>query len=282
MNNISSSAMVTCYYGVDPISFSLMIKSLEIQSYQPDEYVFVIDGPICNRLQAIIHKFKEFLLSKSITFKCIELPDNCGVAKARSEGLKYCNHDYIILVDSDDINHENRFKIQFDFINENPDIDVLGSHVECIFDYKFDNFRQIKKVPLEHNDIKKYLKYRSPFNNMTVVLKKLSVEFVGGYHNIYNNEDYDLWIRMSLNGCIFYNLDKILVYSLINSDTYSRRGGWKYFKSELSVQKLLYSSKINNFPIYIFNLIVRFIVQILMPCFLRRKFYDIFLRKNLI
>ena len=50
-------------------------------------------------------------------------------------------------------------------------------------------------------------------------------------------EDYDLWVRMLIDGHRCRNLDNVLVQAEADNDYFRRRGGMRYLGSELSLAK---------------------------------------------
>ena len=95
--------------------------------------------------------------------------------------------------------------------------------------------------------------------------KKSAVQAAGGYLDWFWNEDYYLWIRMQLNNAVFANTGTVLVNVRVGEEMYQRRGGWKYFKSEAGIQKLMKTNKIIGISRYMINVGERFIIQVLMP-----------------
>ena len=92
------------------------------------------------------------------------------------EGLNYCKNNFIARFDSDDINMNNRLKIQYDFLMKNKDIDVLGSYVK---EFNFKNFSlnsKLKKVPINDKDINKNMVIRNPINHPSIILKKIALK----------------------------------------------------------------------------------------------------------
>ncbi len=85
---------------------------------------------------------------------------------------------------------------------------------------------------------------------------------------------------MYLNNCKFKNLKDCLVYVRISEDRYKRRGGWKYFKSEAALQRYMLKNKIIGLNTYIFAVLARFLVQVVMPNSLRGFIYEKFLRES--
>jgi hypothetical protein len=108
------------------------------------------------------------------------------------------------------------------------------------------------------------------------MLRKEDVLAVGGYQDWYCEEDYNLWIRLALNGYKFYNIQENLVQVRVGKEMYRRRGGYRYFRSEQRLQKYLLQNKLISLPRYVYNIMIRFVVQIVMPNNLRgwvfRKF----------
>ena len=135
-----------------------------------------------------------------------------------------------------------------------------------------------RNVPTKDEDIKKYMKTRCAMNNVTVMFRKADLLSVGGYLDWYYNEDYYLWIRMWLKGLRFANIPEVLVRVRVGKDMYQRRGGRKYFKSELGIQNYMLKNKLISLPTYILNVLKRLIVQRLLPNRLRGWVFRTFAR----
>ena len=97
------------------------------------------------------------------------------------------------------------------------------------------------------------------------MFRKAEVLAVGNYQDWHYNEDYYLWIRMAEAGCRFANLPDTLVNVRVGKDMYARRGGWTYFRSEAGLQRYMRQHKIISLPRFLFNVAVRFAVQVVMP-----------------
>ena len=100
----------------------------------------------------------------------------------------------------------------------------------------------------------------------------------GNYQDWFWNEDYYLWIRMFLAECKFANLPNILVNVRVGKDMYARRGGMRYFKSEVRLQKYMLDNSIINSKVFLVNVLVRFMVQLLLPNKVRGWFFQKFAR----
>lgn len=263
------SVSLSVYKNDNAEHFREALSSVVNQTVKPAEIVLVVDGPVPD---TIIEVIKEFETSLS-DFKVIHLPENRGHAIARQFGIEAADNELIALMDSDDISVPDRFEKQLSCFKKNASLDVLGGQISEFVNLT-DNIVGIRKVPLDDLDIKYYIKTRCPFNQMTVMFKKSSVLESGGYIDWHYEEDYYLWIRMFEQGCVFQNLPDNLVFARVGNELYKRRGGMKYFKSEARLQKYLWEKEIINLPKFLSNVIIRFVIQVLLPNKLRGWIYQ--------
>ena len=196
-------------------------------------------------------------------FNVIRFCENLGHGNARRAGLEACKYELVALMDADDICVIDRFEQQITFFAEH-DVDIVGGNISEFID-STDNIVAYRNVPITDYEIKQYMKKRCPFNQMTVMFKKSSVQNAGGYIDWYCDEDYFLWLRMAKNDCKMINTGTLLVNARVGEDMYNRRGGKKYFQSEARLQKYMLDIKFINFGTYFMNVFKRFVVQILLP-----------------
>ena len=272
---LNFSVLMSIYYKENPDYFNSCMNSIVIQTSPPTEIVLVKDGPLPEKLDKAILKWKEKL---GDMLKLVPLEKNVGLGRALQIGLLNCKHEIIARVDTDDICRKDRFEKQIKFLENNPKIDIVGSWIGE-FERDINNIICIRKVPLTHDKIKKYARFRSPLNHPSVVFRKQAVLESGGYLPFQGLEDYYLWVRMLKSGKRFANINEPLVLFRLDKNTFARRGGIKYFLNELKLQKYFLDIDFINFPIFIYNLIVRIFVR-LIPWKIRKCFYKFFLRKK--
>lgn len=116
-------------------------------------------------------------------------------------------------------------------------------------------------------------------NLVTVMYRKGDIQRIGGFMDWYCEEDYYLWIRLAQNNYQFYNIQKNLVNVRVGKEMYSRRGGWRYFKSEARLQWYMLCNGVICFPRYAINTMGRFVVQVLMPNKIRGFVFQKLFRK---
>ena len=179
--------------------------------------------------------------------------------------------------------------IRLEEYRENFRFPISDFYKDMGFDLSSSNFEEIdaeslqpvaiRRVPGTDAECKKFLKMRCPFNHMTVMFKKSFILQAGSYQPFHLMEDYYLWARCAAEGYIFGNLADIILRARVNAAMYGRRGGWKYFKSNAALARKLRQLGIIGWGTYVFNLCVRFCVQVLMPNSVRKMFYKKALRR---
>lgn len=270
------SVVMSVYRNDQPKFVQQAIESIySLQSLKPNEIVIVIDGPVPENLGKIIRKYEQL---DSEIFKTIWLPENKGLGNALRIGVEKAKYGIIARMDSDDISAPDRFEKQLTYLKQHPECDVVGGQITEFIETE-DNIIGIRRVATDAQGINMDLKHRCPFNHMTVMMKKTAVMAAGNYQTWHYNEDYFLWIRMALNGALFANLPDTLVNVRVGKEMYSRRGGWKYFKSEEGIQRYMTENQLISGGGYLTNTIIRLIVQVLLPNNLRGWVFRKFARK---
>ncbi len=248
------------------------LESIISQTKKPDEILIIIDGPVIQDVDFVI---STFIIKNPQICTLKRYSNNLGIGVVLFEGVKQCKYDIIARMDSDDIAVSNRFQKQLAVINE-KNVDIVGSYIGEFYESKTE-IRNIRVVPIKHDDIKKFSKKRNPMNHMTVMFKKNSVIDVGGYSHIAGFEDYYLWTRMLINNSKFYNINECLVITKSGDEVYKRRGGLSYIKNEIYFEKKLLKAHYITFIRFIINVVTRVCVRII-PNGLRGLIYKTFLR----
>lgn len=269
------SVLMSVYKNEKVEYFIQAIDSLLNQTVIPEQIVLVRDGTVYEELQGIIDKYVN---DHPDLFTYLPLEENGGLGNALRYGLTYCRNELVGRMDTDDISVADRFELQLEFMQNNPDVDIVGGNISEfvnnpseIVDYRI--------VPQSHDEISTYLKGRSPFNHVTVMFKKSALEKVNSYESFYLFEDWYLWVKMYLSGAKFANINAVLVNVRI-SDMANRRGGMKYYRSCARLLKYMRENRVIGLGKYIKTCIVRFCGYVLLPNKMREWAYKKFLRND--
>lgn len=258
----------------DPDYLPAALRSIyEDQTRKPDEIVIVFDGPLTERQYQIFELFQK---DKAEIVTYCPQERNSGLGEALRIGSNYCTGDYIFRMDSDDISDSERFERQIEYLEQHPDIDVLGTDI-AEFDRSFDEKKRIRICPTEHGDIVKRAKTRNPMNHVSVCIKRSALEHAGGYENLLLLEDYYLWLKMIVSGCKLANIHESLVYVRVGGGFHSKRGskervdGWKVLQRYMLDHGMIGKIQAIRNILYI-NVFVRISPKV------KKMLYDRFLR----
>ncbi len=268
------SVLMSVYYKEKPDFLEMSIQSMIDQTIPPNDIVIVCDGKLTDKLYEVINNYKD--LHDDI-FTIVQLNENKGQGIALRIGIEYCKNSFIARMDSDDISFPNRCEIQLKYLRNG--IDIVSAAVEE-FSGDISNITGVRSLPENHEEIIKFSKHRNPFNHPCIMFRKEAVIKAGNYQEFYLYEDYYLWIRMIYSGAIGYNVQDPLLFMRAGSEMYKRRGGYKYFRSSVKFQRYLYKNQIIGKPTYIYNLFIRFCVQVMVPNNLRGKIFGTFMRNR--
>ena len=268
------SVLMAVYKKEQPLFFKEALRSVFEQSLIPNEVVLVKDGPLTEELEQIIVDFS----SKNEQLKVITLEKNQGLGEALRIGLNACSFDLVARMDSDDICKPYRFEKQIAFLKEHKEITIVGSWIEEFSDCK-EEIEAIRELPQEDKQLKIFMKWRNPFNHMTVMFRKKDILAVGGYQPFYLLEDYYLWNRLANANYYFANIGESLLWARGGYTMLERRGGWKYVVSESKFLKFMYRSGRINIVEFGANLMMKSIIR-LIGKHLRHTIYTFFLRKK--
>ena len=158
------SVLMSVYKNDKPEFLYCAIKSVTLlQTLQPSEVILVIDGPISVELNNCI----KMLMEEIPYIRPIRLLENKGLGNALYEGLLACSFEIVMRMDSDDISVPNRFEKQIRYMEMHPDVSVLGGQISEFIDTE-DNVVGYRVVPQTPEEIAHVIKWRCPFNHMSV------------------------------------------------------------------------------------------------------------------
>ena len=209
--------------------------SMMNQTYEPDETIVVIDGPVSPELMAAVDEYSEPLRIKKLC-----LSQNVGLGLALAAAVSSASNEIVVRMDADDVALRDRCEKQIGFIDNHPDIAVLGTQV-AEFDTDPGLTYGLRRVPETPEAIQRLLPWRNPMNHMTVAFRKAAVLNVGGYHDFRLVQDYELWGRLMSRGYRFANLPEILVLARAGKKMFDRRGGLQYWREEIMLFERLVS-----------------------------------------
>lgn len=183
--------------------FDAMLISLERQTCKNFEVLFVNDGGSAD------------FVSRISNFKCpyrlIDLKVNSGIANALNIGLDNCRTKYIARMDVDDICHPERFEAQYLHMERFPNVDLVFSNIVKFEDLapRFDG-RDVFEITSLTEPVPELL-FRNILPHPTAFFRTNSL---GNFYydiSLRKSQDYDLWMRLLLEGKTICVLPEVLL-----------------------------------------------------------------------
>ncbi len=204
---------------------TLSINSILQQSYENFELIIVLDNPD-------YHEARDFILSLSdsrIVF--IQNHENLGLAMSLNKALKLSKGQFIARMDADDISFAHRFAEQIEFLNQNHDVDLVGTHALKIDE----NGNEIGQICLheKHEQYQSIIKLRTVALHPTWMGRRELFVDLAGYNDMACGEDYDFLVRALDQNKVIKNIPKPLLKYRINPEGISSSQSLKLFKSKV-------------------------------------------------
>ena len=227
--NFNASVSVIMSVHNDENYLNLSIKSILNQEYSNFEFLIIDDASTDSSLKII----EDFSLSDS-RIRVFKNKENQGLTKNLNFLIKNSKGDYIARMDADDISFNLRLKKQVKFLNENPNIDILGTKAIDV-DENGKKLR-LRSVPLHHNKIIRSLPFVNPMIHPSVIFRMVSIKKVGGYNEKYKtSQDYFYWFYCQSKNLTFANLDEALIFYRMDNN-YGKRKSLKYRINDMKLK----------------------------------------------
>ncbi len=179
-------------------------KSIMESSVLPEEVILADDGSTDNSLQ-VIKKYSDLPFVKIIRFE-----KNKGFCHALNAGVEASGGKYILRIDPDDIMLPNRIAVQFDFLEKNKNIDVVGSNV-IYFDDSTGRELIRSNFPESHEKIKKeYYDGDHGVQHPSVMIRSSVMKQYKYNQDNVLAEDYEIFAKMIQDGHTFANIQEPL------------------------------------------------------------------------
>lgn len=160
------------------------------------EVIVVNDGSSDDTTEVI----SPFLHDKRIRY--IE-QENKGLSGARNTGIKYAKGKYLVFLDSDDLILPDKLQIQSTYLDQHPEIDSVFSDSQWFVEDDFNDTRPVT-FPVYTGNVLPQLLFGNFMHVNSVMVRTEKVREIGCFDvNFKELEDWDLWLRLSINGSLF-------------------------------------------------------------------------------
>ncbi|URZ06307.1 glycosyltransferase [Clostridium felsineum] len=195
------------------------IESILNQTYRDFEFIIINDGSNDNSLD-IINNYAD----KDDRIVVVSRK-NKGLVYSLNEGIALSKGEYIARMDSDDISIYNRIEKQVDILDNNKNVDILGTTVQVIgniTEQQKNIYNNAFSINFDASNIRDVFLTSCAIPHPSVMLRKEVIIKIGGYSEKYATaEDYDLWLRALRKGYNISKMDEVLLKYRIHTKSKS-------------------------------------------------------------
>lgn len=257
-NSISVTVVIPCFRCVDTIQRA--VDSVFRQTSKPLEIIIVDDASGEDTLDVL----RKIELEHAGWIKVIALEENLGAASARNAGWAIATQPYIALLDADDSWHPEKLRIQYEYMQNNPDTTLSGHQCALLRDSETPPVlpKNLHATKISAGS----LLFKNAFSTPTVMLKRdIPFRFQEG---VRYSEDILLWQQIAFAGLQVVRIESPLAY--VHKPFYGAGGLsaqlWEMEKGELNNFVVLYQAGSISLPQYAvatFFSIIKFIKRLL-------------------
>lgn len=194
---------------------SLAIESVLNQTFKDFEFIIINDAST-DKSDDIVRRY----LNDSRIIYVVN-DRNKKITANLNRGLDLAKAEIIARMDGDDICEIDRFEKQYEFLEKNKEISIVGSGAILIDESG--EFLEKKSKPLADTEIRENAFIYSPFIHPAVMFRKEIVFSLGKYDERYIwAQDYALWLKWLAFGNKGANLAQALIQYRIHQNSSSK------------------------------------------------------------
>jgi glycosyltransferase involved in cell wall biosynthesis len=224
---------------------SAFIESVDNSELLPKELIIIDDGSKDDSKQ-ILESFRYLEYLKTIYFEY-----NKGFTDALNAGLDIAQGKYIMRADPDDILLPNRIKVQYEYMENNPGIDILGSNV-LYFNDQDGSIINSSNFPTDHDTITKRFRRGEHGVQHPSVMIKAEVYKKYRYQKIFPAEDYEIFSRMARDKYQFANIPEPLYKMRVHAGSSTSNIKLKDIKQTFLFRDQIFGTKTGKLRIWLY------------------------------
>ena len=240
------------------------IQSVIEQTYENWEFIICDDCSTDNSYNIV-----KQIANEDRRIKLIKNGTNQKLAASLNHCLERAKGKYIARMDGDDICLPQRLMIQVEYLEQNNDIQVVGSTAQVSDGAEIFEVRRVKENPSTADVLS-----GPPFIHPSIMMRKSAYDKLNGYtvlQRTIRGQDLDLWYRFFAEGMKGYNLQEPLIIYFEKRDDYKKRT----FKTALMYTKTnLYGYKLLRVPVVKYPLAFKPIVSFLIPNWIIKSYHQ--------
>ncbi|MCU0381677.1 MAG: glycosyltransferase [Chitinophagaceae bacterium] len=209
-------SIVMPLYNAGPF-LSEAIDSILQQHFTDFEFIILNDGSTDNS-ESIIHRYRDERI------RYLRNDQNRGLAYTLNRGLREAAAPLIARMDADDISLPERLQVQYEYMEQHPEADLVAAVVELMdADGKPMGYWKEDHEHTEPADIQSFLAENNCIAHPTVMARKDIMLSLGYQEEQGEAEDYDLWLRWVSAGYSIHKINQVLLRHRILPKSFTRQ-----------------------------------------------------------
>jgi len=201
------------------------IESILNQTFSDFEFL-VIDDASTDSTPQILESYHD------LRIRVIRNHENLGLTTSLNKGLALARGEYIARMDADDISLPERFDKQVAFLDNHPEIALIGTAKQVIDQRGSILGTYIPPLQPQYRDFLK----TNPITHGSVVVRRKILDAYSGYNELFRkSQDYALWLQMAKEQKL-HNIQDVLYMFRTHGKSVSKTGDESIFYHILAIR----------------------------------------------
>lgn len=207
------------------------IDSILSQSFTNFEFLIINDGSSDNS-EEIIKSYTDTRI------RYIKNETNIKLIATLNKGIDLATGKYIARMDADDTSENTRLQVQYEYMEQNPDVALCGSWFKMFGDKNI-----VVKYESDHNHIMAKMLYQCHFCHPSVIMRKQSVQsFAVKFDPFFiHAEDYDFFTRIGEKHKLA-NIQQVLLNYRTHAQSISQQNKQIQDEKSIVIKKRLFKN----------------------------------------
>ena len=238
------SVSVVCANYNHGIHLPDLLDSIRLSTVLPEEIILVDDGSTDDSLEKI-RSYTDMDMLRVIAF-----PEHRGLAHALNEGVRQAKSKYIMRIDADDYIAHDRIEIQFNYLEEHPEIDILGSNA-TYFEHGTGRLINHSNFPMQYSQIRnRFERGEGGILHGTVMAKRELFSQFSYRQEYVPSEDYDIFARMVQDRYVMHNLEEPLTFVRVHKGNPRENISFKTIETNFQLRDQIFKTRTPKWQIW--------------------------------
>ena len=221
-----------------------LLDSIWHATVWPEQMIIVDDGSTDDSLD-VLESYAHLPFLTVISF-----PENRGIAHALNEGVKHATGKYIMRIDADDYISHTRIERQYNYLEEHPEVDLVGSNV-TYFEHGSGRLISQSNFPIGVNRIRRrYERGENGVLHSTIMARRSLMNKYSYQQHYVPSEDYDIFSRIVKDGHVLHNMKDALTFVRVIRSKRRERISYSSIQTNFKLRDKIFGKHTSRWQIF--------------------------------